>query len=78
MQDVGVSARHRYYGGCLVDPFGGIRLEPIGQPGQGSIGEETVGIDWRATNIYRREAGGWKIVHYHTDFSKEVAEALGL
>jgi ketosteroid isomerase-like protein len=46
--------------------------------GQGSIGEETVGIDWRATNIYRREAGGWKIVHHHTDFSKEVAEALGL
>src|SRR5918999_4171611 len=45
---------------------------------QGSIGEETVGIDWRATNIYRREADGWKIVHHHTDFSKEVAEALGI
>jgi ketosteroid isomerase-like protein len=46
--------------------------------GQASIGEETVGIDWRVTNIYRREADGWKIVHHHTDFSKEVAEALGL
>jgi ketosteroid isomerase-like protein len=46
--------------------------------GQASIGEETVGIDWRVTNIYRREADEWKIVHHHTDFSKEVAQALGL
>ena len=46
--------------------------------GQGRIGEQTVGIDWRVTNIYRREAGGWKIVHHHTDFSKEVAQALGM
>jgi ketosteroid isomerase-like protein len=46
--------------------------------GQGSIGDATVGIDWRVTNIYRREADGWKIVHHHTDFSKEVAEALGM
>jgi len=46
--------------------------------GQGSIGDETVGIDWRVTNAYRREADGWKMVHHHTDFSSEVAEALGL
>jgi ketosteroid isomerase-like protein len=46
--------------------------------GQASIGEETVAIDWRVTNIYRREAGGWKIAHHHTDFSSEVAQALGL
>ena len=46
--------------------------------GQASIGEQTVGIEWRVTNIYRREADGWKIVHHHTDFSSEVAQALGL
>jgi len=46
--------------------------------GQASIGEETVGIDWRVTNIYRRESDGWKIVHHHTDFSQEVAETLGM
>ncbi len=46
--------------------------------GQASIGDTTVGIDWRVTNIYRRESDGWKIVHHHTDFSKEVAEALGM
>jgi ketosteroid isomerase-like protein len=46
--------------------------------GQGSIGDETLGVDWRVTNVYRREADGWKMVHHHTDFSSEVAEALGL
>jgi ketosteroid isomerase-like protein len=46
--------------------------------GQGRIGDETVGIKWRVTNIYRREADGWKIVHHHTDFSSEVAQALGM
>jgi ketosteroid isomerase-like protein len=48
------------------------------EDGQGRIGDETVGIEWRVTNIYRREAGGWKIVHHHTDFSSEVAQALGM
>jgi ketosteroid isomerase-like protein len=46
--------------------------------GQASVGDQTVGIDWRVTNIYHREDGGWKIVHHHTDFSSEVAQALGM
>jgi ketosteroid isomerase-like protein len=46
--------------------------------GQASVGDQTLRIDWRVTNIYRREAGGWKIVHHHTDFSSEVAQALGM
>ena len=33
------------------------------------VGNETVSIDWRVTNIYRREEGEWKMVHHHTDFS---------
>jgi ketosteroid isomerase-like protein len=41
--------------------------------GQGEVGDETVDIEHRVTNIYRREADGWKIVHHHADFSKEVA-----
>jgi ketosteroid isomerase-like protein len=46
--------------------------------GQAKVGEASIRIDWRVTNIYRREADGWKIVHHHTDFSSEVAEALGM
>jgi ketosteroid isomerase-like protein len=46
--------------------------------GEARIGDETVGIDWRVTNIYRSEADGWKMVHHRTDFSSEVAQALGM
>src|SRR4028118_877333 len=45
--------------------------------GQGSIGGETVGIDWRATNAYRREADGWKMVHHNTALYLAEAEGPG-
>ena len=44
--------------------------------GQAKLGDETVGIDWRVTNIYRREEGEWKVVHHHTDVSPVLVEAL--
>ena len=52
---------------------------PISEDAAYTLGtEHGQGIDWRVTNIYRREADGWKIVHHHTDFSSEVAQALGM
>lgn len=33
-------------------------------------------IDSRVTNVYRREAGKWKVVHHHTDISPAMLEAL--
>jgi ketosteroid isomerase-like protein len=44
--------------------------------GQCKIGGKSIRVDWRVSNIYRREAGGWKIVHHHTDVSPAVVEAL--
>jgi len=44
--------------------------------GQAKVGDERVGIDWRATNIYRREEGEWKMVHHHTDVSHALMEVL--
>jgi ketosteroid isomerase-like protein len=44
--------------------------------GQASLGDETVSIDWRVTNIYRREEGEWKMVLHHTDVSPELVEVL--
>jgi len=46
------------------------------EQGQAKLGDETVSIDWRATNIYRREEGEWKMVLHHTDVSPELVEAL--
>jgi ketosteroid isomerase-like protein len=45
--------------------------------GQAKLGDETLRIDWRVTNIYRREAEGWKIVHHHTDVSPALVETIG-
>ncbi len=44
--------------------------------GQAKLGEETVSIDWRVTNIYRREEGEWKMVHHHTDVSPALVEVF--
>ena len=30
----------------------------------------------RVTNIYRREVGGWKVVHHHTDLSAGMLDIL--
>ena len=44
--------------------------------GQAKLGDETVDIDWRVTNIYRHEEGECKMVHHHTDVSPALVEAL--
>ena len=43
---------------------------------EGNVAGEMMRGEWRATNIYRREDGGWKIVHHHTDASPELMEML--
>jgi ketosteroid isomerase-like protein len=43
---------------------------------EGKVGGEPMHGEWRATNIYRREDGGWKIVHHHTDADAELQEML--
>ena len=44
--------------------------------GRAKFGSDTIGVEWRVTNIYRREGGEWKIVHHHTDVSPAVVEAF--
>lgn len=43
-----------------------------------TVGGESLHLDVRVTNIYRREDGEWKIVHHHTDTDRPLQEALGL
>jgi ketosteroid isomerase-like protein len=62
----------------VVVPTAGDVAYTLGtEHGQVKVGDESIRVDWRVTNIYHREDGGWKIVH-HTDFSSEVAQALGM
>jgi ketosteroid isomerase-like protein len=63
----------------VVVPIGDDDAYTVGtERGQAKIGEELVRVDWRVTNIYRREGGGWKMVHHHTDVSPALVEALGM
>jgi ketosteroid isomerase-like protein len=56
--------------------FGGELAYEIGtERGQVKLAGETITIEQRVTNIYRREGGEWKIVHHHTDLSPAM---LGL
>ncbi|MDQ3648236.1 MAG: nuclear transport factor 2 family protein [Actinomycetota bacterium] len=43
-----------------------------------TLGGKSLHFDIRATNIYRREDGEWKIIHHHTDADRPLQEALGL
>ena len=46
------------------------------EKGQFSLAERQVAVASRVTNIYRREAGAWKIVHHHSDGSPAMIAAL--
>ena len=47
------------------------------EQGQATLAGEQIAIEHRVTNVYRREAEGWKIVHHHTDLSPAMLELLG-
>ena len=43
---------------------------------QFSIAGQPLSVNSRVTNVYRREAGVWKIVHHHGDKSPGISDAL--
>lgn len=44
--------------------------------GHATVAGENVTFDQRVTNVYRRDAGTWKIVHHHTDLSRDMVDLL--
>ena len=44
--------------------------------GEITLAGQQVQFEHRVTNIYRREAGGWKMVHHHVDLSPEIQDIL--
>jgi len=46
------------------------------EQGQITLAGEQIAIEHRVTNVYRREAGGWKIVHHHTDLAPAMLNLL--
>ncbi len=60
----------------VIHSGGELAYELGSERGQFTLAGETVHVDHRVTNIYRREAGGWKIVHHHTDLSPAMLAVL--
>jgi ketosteroid isomerase-like protein len=60
----------------LLQVVGDVAYEVGVEQGQFKLAGEQVPIEHRVTNIYRREAGGWKIVHHHTDLSPAMVGIL--
>lgn len=46
------------------------------EEGQAMLAGRQVPINWRVTNVYRRESGTWKVVHHHTDESPAMMDLL--
>jgi ketosteroid isomerase-like protein len=61
----------------LIQVAGDMAYEVGTEQGQATLGGEQLSIKHRVTNIYRREAGGWRIVHHHSDVSPEMVAVLG-
>ena len=60
----------------IIQVTGDLAYELGSERGQAKFAGQQVTLDHRVTNIYRREAGGWKIVHHHADVSPAMVEVL--
>ena len=46
------------------------------EQGQCKLGGYPVAFKHRVTNIYRREAEGWRMIHHHSDTSPAMKDVL--
>jgi ketosteroid isomerase-like protein len=61
---------------ALVRVVGDLAYEVGTEQGHAILGGQKIAIGHRVTNVYRRGAGGWKIVHHHTDVSPAMLDAV--
>jgi ketosteroid isomerase-like protein len=60
----------------LIQVDGDLAYEVGVEQGKLKLAGQPIVIEQRVTNVYRREAGAWKIVHHHTDVSPAMVETL--
>lgn len=61
----------------LIQVAGDVAYEEGFEHGQFKLAGQEITIENRVTNIYRREARAWKIVHHHVDISPAMLDVLG-
>lgn len=60
----------------LVRVSGDFAYEIGVEKGSFTMAGQSVGIEQRVTNIYRRQGDGWKIIHHHSEISPEMIEIV--
>ncbi|OYD83623.1 YybH family protein [Azospirillum brasilense] len=60
----------------LIQAVGDMAYEVGVEKGQCTLAGRQVPIEARVTNVYRREAGAWKLVHHHTDLSPAMQDVI--
>lgn len=60
----------------FIQVVGDAAYEIAVEHGEMKLGGHPVAIEHRVTNVYRREASTWKIVHHHTDTSPAMLDVL--
>jgi ketosteroid isomerase-like protein len=60
----------------LIWVVGDLAYQVGTEAGEATMGGHDVSFEHRVTNIYRREAGGWKIVHHHSDLNPAMVDVL--
>ena len=59
-----------------IEASGDMAYEVGIERGHAKLAGEDVKIEHRVTNVYRRGAGGWRMVHHHTDVSSDMMDLL--
>ena len=59
-----------------IEVDGNMAYEIGTEKGHGTFNGQKVAIEHRVTNVYRKEAGAWKMVHHHTDISPAMVEIV--
>ncbi|MBM3943710.1 MAG: nuclear transport factor 2 family protein [SAR202 cluster bacterium] len=60
----------------LIQVSGTLAYKTGNESGQFTFAGHQVSIGHRVTNVYRQDAGKWKIVHHHTDISPAMLDIL--
>jgi ketosteroid isomerase-like protein len=60
----------------FIRVLGDVAYELGVEQGQFKMAGNPVRVEIRVTNIYKRDAGGWRIIHHHTDTSPAMIEVL--
>ena len=56
---------------------GDIAVEMGTEHARGKLGGHAYDIQPRVTNIYAKQAGGWKMIHHHSEVDPSIVEVLG-